>query len=221
MLHFNGNEYIISDLHLTHKNIIKYCKRPYEMTSEGVGLMMEDIFKLFDALPENCIVWNLGDLLDTSVAHSIDEVRAIVDRMKGPKGLRKLYLILGNHDNCKLNKSRITFYYEAGFNKVYDTPIIVSDKFILSHEPVYLDKSSIFTNLYGHTHDKAIESNYFCYDWEKVFIAAREARAQGLEEPEPKIAFPEKEIDTNKYLNVCYDYNHRFLDLSKILKRFK
>ena len=39
--------YITSDLHLEHRNIIKYCNRPYEFSWEDVARMNEDILKQF------------------------------------------------------------------------------------------------------------------------------------------------------------------------------
>ena len=46
--------YITSDLHYHHRNILKYCNRPYEFSSEGVAKMNEDILKQFDELPVGC-----------------------------------------------------------------------------------------------------------------------------------------------------------------------
>ena len=42
--------YFTSDLHLGHKNIIKYCQRPYS-EDEVSTRMVEDILKMFDDLP--------------------------------------------------------------------------------------------------------------------------------------------------------------------------
>jgi len=51
--------YITSDLHAFHKNIIVYCKRPYEFSWEGVSKMNEDILKQFDELPAGSTIINL------------------------------------------------------------------------------------------------------------------------------------------------------------------
>lgn len=220
MIKINDNDFVISDLHLTHKNIIKYCKRPYEMTEEGIVKMEEDILSLYDKLPINCTIWNLGDLMDTKV-HTVEEMKPIVDRMRGPTGERKLYLLLGNHDISTLDKSRIKFYYEIGFNKVYDTPIVVNEKFILSHEPVYIPSGSSFVNIYGHTHDKDVKEDSFQYDWDEYNGKCKQARKSGLPEPELIKKYPDKIVDTDKnYINVCYDHNYKFLSFRDIFKRF-
>jgi len=221
MIKISDNTFIISDLHLSHKNIIRYCNRPYEQSPEGVAKMKEDLLSEFDKLPTTCTVWNLGDLFDTK-PHSLAEAKEVVKRMKGPKGLRKLYLVLGNHDVCRLSSSRIKFYYEAGFDKVYDSPIIVNDKFILSHEPVYIAPGSNFINIYGHTHDIPIDTGYFTKDFDNWAMIARVCRKDGLPEPkiEDYIKWPEKVVNLNNYFNVCWDYTHKILDFNQVIKAF-
>lgn len=221
MIKISDNTFIISDLHLTHKNIIKYCNRQYDLSPEGVAKMKEDLLSEFDKLPTTCAVWNLGDLFDTK-PHSLAEAKEVVKRMKGPKGLRKLYLVLGNHDVCRLSNSRIKFYYEAGFDKVYDSPIIVNEKFILSHEPVYIAPGSNFINIYGHTHDIPIDTGYFTKDFDNWAMIARVCRKDGLPEPkiEDYIKWPEKVVNLNNYFNVCWDYTHKILDFNQVIKTF-
>ena len=73
--------YITSDLHFDHKNIIKYCNRPYEFSLEGVAKMNEDILKQFDELPAGSTIINLGDIaLNSSL--KFDKLKEFVDKMK-------------------------------------------------------------------------------------------------------------------------------------------
>jgi len=90
--------YITSDLHLFHKNIIKYVNRPFDFSSEGCSKMNEFLLKKFDKLPEDCVIWNLGDvILNRSILQ--ERTSAVIWRMKQN---RKINLILGNHDKqCK------------------------------------------------------------------------------------------------------------------------
>ena len=57
------NIFITSDLHFYHKNIIKYCNRPYSFDNDGIHQMNEDILSEFDKLPYGSIIYNLGDIL--------------------------------------------------------------------------------------------------------------------------------------------------------------
>lgn len=223
MLQLNENTYITSDLHLTHKNIIKYCNRPYEMTPEGISKMKEDLLSMYDELPESCHIWNLGDLFDTK-PHSLDEAKEVVARMKGKKGLRKLYLIIGNHDICSEPfNSKIEFYYAAGFDRVYDTPILVNNRYILSHEPVYISKGSNLCNIYGHTHDIPITEDYFTKDFDNWAMIAKVCRKDGRPEPniEDFVKWPNRIVNIKHYYNVCVDNLHKIVKFNDVIKELK
>lgn len=90
--------YVTSDLHLFHKNIIKYVNRPFDFSSEGCSKMNEFLLKKFDELPENCLIWILGDvILNRSILQ--ERTCAVIWQMKQN---RNINLILGNHDKqCK------------------------------------------------------------------------------------------------------------------------
>jgi calcineurin-like phosphoesterase family protein len=237
MIKLNRQTYIVSDNHFFHVNIAKYCNRPYKVSelknkdflNEEILKMNEDMLKEFDALPEECDIYNNGDLFFVGeenkkkfFAEHYEEMKAIVKRMKGPTGKRKLFIVLGNHDNFHFaGESRIKFYYDLGFNKVYDTPIIIEDNFILSHEPVYISPANNFNNLYGHTHDLDIEESYFCYDYDNYAMITRIAKQEGIEVPPIEIKWPDRKVDLSKYFNVCWDKNHKILDLNKIIKKMK
>lgn len=237
MIKLNRKTYIVSDNHFFHVNIIRYCARPYNVSdlknkdflNEEILKMNEDMLKEFDALPEECDIYNNGDLFFVGdenrkkfLNSCLDEMKSMVKRMKGPTGKRRLFLILGNHDNFHLpNESRIKFYYDLGFDKVYDTPIIIEDNFILSHEPVYISPANNFINLYGHTHDLDIEDEYFCYDYDNYAMITRVAKQEGVEPPPIELKWPERKILLSKYLNVCWDKNHKILNLNEIISRMK
>ena len=135
------NLFITSDLHFYHKNIIKYCNRPYEFTWEAVAKMNEDILKQFDELPAGSTIINNGDIgLNSSL--DFDKLKYLVDRMKSNN--KKLWIILGNHDRdmhlrCKSLrnfKSAEELFEAIGFDKVFSFPILLENKYLLSHEPV-------------------------------------------------------------------------------------
>lgn len=146
-----NNIFFTSDQHFNHGNIIKYCNRPWNsgkdqdgniiVTPENIQQMNEDMIKRWNSVVgKNDTVYHLGDfaLGDKST------IPGIVSRLNG-----KINLILGNHDTRSIG-----FYYDCGFNKVYDKSIIFHDYFILSHEPMmFIGPNNCFANIYGHVHN--------------------------------------------------------------------
>jgi hypothetical protein len=164
--------------------------------------MNEDILKLFDRLPSDCDIWHLGDFWfngSHKVSPSDELVLNINDAVRRIKqNGRRLFLVLGNHDN---GKPSVKYYLDRGFDKVYDSPVILEDKWILSHEPVWIEPSSHFVNLYGHTHDLVIPEDYFCYNQENYAQDVREGIV-------PELKWPERKINLDNYVNVCLDHWH-------------
>ena len=227
MLFRSRKTFITSDLHFGHPNICRFCKRPYATLSPNKNpanippmiQMKEDILRAFDKLPRECDIWNLGDFYFAGSSHKITEadfilLRDIVQRMKGD--YRRLFLVLGNHDTLHFDgQSRVAFYEELGFDRVYDTPVIVEDHFVLSHEPVYLGKGNTeFINLYGHTHDRDIGPDYFCYDYDNYAQTLREAKgdeAPQIVKKHPEREYTQFEID-QRYINCCIDRRKGFIE---------
>ena len=179
--------FITSDLHLFHQNIIDYVNRPFEFSPAGCSQMNEFILQKFDELPEDCLIWNLGDVL-LNRKFPNDKVSYIILRMKQN---RRMNLILGNHDKQngkEKNQTYIEHYTNLGFDKVFNAPIIFNDKYILSHEPVFIDKGSGYINLHGHTHDRFVKEDFFLSEYNKKF--------------------PKKKVDPENYINVCMDANN-------------
>lgn len=143
----NSKIFFISDIHFFHTNIIKYCNRPYDNVDE----MNADIIRRWNAVVnKNDIVWNLGDFIFAKKGN-IETVREYVKKLNG-----RQYLVLGNHDRhvCK----DMTYWYDCGFERVYDKPVLFQERYILSHEPVFtrqhLDLSGTdLVNIHGHIHN--------------------------------------------------------------------
>ena len=132
--------YIISDTHFNHYNIIKYCDRPFKTVEE----MNQTIINNWNEIvkPDD-IVWHLGDI----GLGSKDKVAPLVKRLNGRKRLIK-----GNHDNLADST-----YREMGFEYVSKYPIVLGN-YILSHHP--LVPAPPYINLYGHVHDKTVDTEY-------------------------------------------------------------
>lgn len=131
------NIWVTSDTHFGHANIIKYCDRPFRSTEE----MDKELIKRWNSVVKSDdIVYHLGDF----GFGSRERIKELRRQLNG-----RIYLILGNHDRYP-----ISFYYEAGFNRVYDRPILIQGFYLLSHAPIeLLNKEIPFANIYGHVHD--------------------------------------------------------------------
>ena len=125
--------YFISDLHLSHNNIIKYCNRPYENTED----MNNDIIKRWNSVVTgNDTVWVLGDV----GLGKKEDIKKLLLQLKGHKKL-----IMGNHDRWSPRT-----YYECGFEFVSQYPVLLKGHFLLSHAPIM--DCGPFYNIYGHVH---------------------------------------------------------------------
>ena len=193
------NKFIISDLHFWHKNIIKYCNRPYPCEASSLPFMNEDILKQFDNLPEGSVVINLGDLLVNS-SKTFDDLKQLVERMKFNN--KKLLLVMGNHDR-ELSRflrrhsfnSSYKMFLEAGFDRVYDKPFYM-DGIIFSHEPVFLNNG--MKNCHGHIHDLVLDKDYFKREIKPI----------------------NSEVNPRDYFNACWDMQHRIVNYNEVLEYF-
>lgn len=147
-----------ADYHLSHKNIIKYCDRPFE----GVEVMDETILKnLNDAVKPGDILYFLGDLtFDKKVA---------TDFFESFKSIQ-IHYIIGNHDN----KAVINIAKEHCVTVSSLKDIKVEEQHItLCHYAMRVWNKSHFNSwqLFGHSHgtlssvgkqhDVGVDSNNF------------------------------------------------------------
>lgn len=131
----NNKVWFISDPHFGHENIIKYEDRPFKNKKEMDEFIIENWNK---QIKDGHEVFMLGDFS----FYGKDRTTEICHLLNGRKNL-----ICGNHD-----RKSARYYRECGFEEVYKYPIIFDKFLILSHEPQYMNKSSVLFNLHGHTH---------------------------------------------------------------------
>lgn len=90
MMVLSDKVWFTSDLHFWHKNICKYCNRPYNSVEE----MNEHIIKKWNFfIKEDDVVFLLGDIGFCG----IEKLRPLMSQLNG-----KIYLIQGNHDSDKV-----------------------------------------------------------------------------------------------------------------------
>lgn len=129
--------FITSDHHFDHKNIIKYCNRPFDSVEEMNEFMIN---RWNSRVGKQDIVIHLGDF-GFGNRRAVKELR---NRLNG-----MILLIRGNHD--------YRIKEEWGFF-IREEPVQVG-KYILSHKPLLKEEIPCgVINIHGHIHEK--ESEY-------------------------------------------------------------
>ena len=162
--------YFISDLHFHHKNILVYEPdrmeelARYVAVDQDVDRMYSILTSMYNGSPESRErvlemhdqmlidywnevvtdddeVWFLGDL----GFGSREYISSLVAQLKGHK-----HMIYGNHDRFS-----ISCYESMGFETVSKKPVILKERFMLSHapRPDMLNNPDIFY-IFGHIHSK-------------------------------------------------------------------
>jgi len=134
------NIFLISDTHFDHKNIIRFCRRPFRSR----GHMNYALIKNWNnSIDKNDIVFFLGDMVYGRGSRHIDYW---LRRLKG-----KIYFVNGNHEM----KSRIVkFYYKLIIK--YN-----NKKFLLVHDPKDIPSSWREWVICGHHHNNRIKDHPF------------------------------------------------------------
>lgn len=120
--------FLTSDWHISHRNIISYCNRPFQNIEE----MDREIIARHNSVvkPEDT-VYNLGDF-----AFSEKRVVEVLQQLNG-----KQILIPGNHDDChSVHKKYLKFknkYLRYGFHSVEERMELQIGKYkvLLCHLP--------------------------------------------------------------------------------------
>lgn len=157
--------YFIADHHFNDENIIKYENRPYANKQE----MHDDMIRKWNSVvTEDDEVYVLGDFyIPTSEKHYKDAILPAISVLRQLNGTK--YLVAGNHDIPLFTDSDLR---KMGFERVYDKPIILDGFWMLSHEPLYVNDSIPYVNIFGHIHNSPLYINYskrhYCVCVERV-----------------------------------------------------
>lgn len=148
----NSRIFLISDLHLSHRNIIKYTERPFSSVEEMNNSLINNWNSI---ITNNDRVFMLGDFCLAGKDKIIECGRALNGRKT---------LVWGNHESGSLKT-----YYAAGFEMVSKYPILLNDTYILSHYPIPDCK---YKNIHGHIHNNPLllpnPENYFNVSVENI-----------------------------------------------------
>lgn len=126
--------YCTSDTHFNHKNIIKYCNRPFRSLQE----MHYYIIRNWNSIVKpNDLVFHLGDF---AMKYG-EDIKTLVNSLKGIK-----VIILGNHDRPK----KVDYWKDLGFTDVYTSQLRMGN-ILFSHKPQTI-KTGL--NYHGHLHNE-------------------------------------------------------------------
>jgi len=141
-------EWITTDNHFDHKNIVEYCGRPEDYE--------ERIIKNLSVVGDDDILFNLGDFSLGKRTEYWAERYMFANKAKK-------ILILGNHDN-----KSYTYYYKLGFDFVCRRASIkrYGKRIVLSHRPRRFFTEHI--NIHGHMHNVDHRCNGF---WDRKILS--------------------------------------------------
>lgn len=141
--------YFTADCHFHHKNVIKYCDRPFRDIEEMDKKLIRNWNEVVTAKDE---VYILGDF----TFKGLDAVEALLSQLKGTK-----HLVRGNHDSTF--RDSMPYASDVSYAEIQ----YQNQWFILSHYPFLswngMHRGSI--QLHGHQHNTC-EYNLDCLEKE-------------------------------------------------------
>ena len=142
---FSGRVFVVSDLHFDHKNIIRFCNRPFKNTHEMNRAMLNNWNR---TVSDHDRVYYLGDLTYGRGRHTID---FWLSKLNG-----EVRFIRGNHDTDIITKAKVI---KDRFPIMYR-----GHKFLLMHDPcrppdydgwiIHGDKHNNHPDVYPHLNNR-------------------------------------------------------------------
>ncbi len=145
--------YFIADTHFGDERIRRYENRPFSDIEEMDAALID---RWNAVVGKDDSVYVLGDF-GASGCES-----CVLKKLNG-----KIRLIKGNHDTRENG-----YYRSAGFYEVYDLPVVFNGFWILSHEPLYVNRNMPYANIFGHVHGSPMFCDYsgqhYCVSVERI-----------------------------------------------------
>jgi calcineurin-like phosphoesterase family protein len=134
--------FFTSDTHFGHKNIIKYCNRPFNDVEEMNETLIEN---WNNKVGSGDWVFHLGDFCFIS---DREIQRKLINRLNG-----KIFIVLGNHDK----KLDVTLFRGSEKSSLFEVDFLIDGiktRFVLCHYAMRVwNKSHVGSiHLYGHSH---------------------------------------------------------------------
>lgn len=147
--------FFIADTHFGDSNILRYENRPFSCAEEMDNSFIKNWNDIVSAEDK---VFVAGDFS----AYGFEKSREICTSLNGEK-----FLVMGNHDTQDEQ-----YYYKCGFSGVSCYPIIYENFWIISHEPLYINRNMPYVNIFGHVHANPLYKNFseqsFCVSAERT-----------------------------------------------------
>lgn len=133
-----------ADLHILHKNAIKYCDRPFRDLNHMHKVILDNFN---DTLKEDDHLWIIGDVAIASTSE-LNKVAAFLNKIKGHK-----HLVIGNHDEGRPH----SYVNHVGISTVHTAMWFehANRKFFMAHDPAVYNiiEHSGAIMLCGHIHN--------------------------------------------------------------------
>ena len=148
--------FFIADTHFGHREVINFENRPFKSVKEMDEILIQNWNK---TVSENDEIFMLGDF----AFGEKEEIEKYILALNGYKTL-----VMGNHDRVY----PLSWWAKAGFHEVIKYPVIYREWFMLSHEPLYINKNMPYANIFGHVHGNPLYTDVsgqsFCVSAERT-----------------------------------------------------
>lgn len=148
--------FFMADTHFGHEDIIHFERRPF---ADGAEMNQVLIANWNRVVGTDDRVFLLGDF-------ALGEQELITKWVRSLNGYK--ILLLGNHDR----EYPCSWWQQTGFAEVISYPIIYEQWFMLSHEPLYINRNMPYVNIFGHVHANPTYADYtaqsFCVSAERI-----------------------------------------------------
>ena len=145
-----SNNYFIGDLHLGHKNILKY-RDEFDSIEDHDNTITENIRRVYS---KRNTLWLLGDCF-----FSLDWRDFSIEVCDN---FGSVHLVLGNHDTENKERMELTKWVMIAQPNVHVHGITSRYKCWLSHCPIHPDEMrGKVANIHGHVHSKSIDDDRY------------------------------------------------------------
>lgn len=205
--------YFASDFHMGHKGIIKFERGNFSSVQEHDKFLIDMVENWAHSWGKGSTLYYLGDFGDMSYLWMFDVLRQYG---------HEVVFLAGNHD-----KNSDANIIKAHVDEYHAHPVYLTDKLVISHEPVNVWESQV--NVHGHLHSAVLNSE------NHINASIHVAKYQPVSEKNLQTAFSNLPKHCTRFLyepwaeqykftqekeDIIYDKNGRIdLSASRVMQR--